>query len=131
MKKEINKKYNHLNVESNKYDFWLSHKLFNPKFFTNKKSFSIILPPPNVTGHLHLGHAWDTSYQDMLIRYKKLRGYNTSWIPGTDHAGIATQTKFEKHLKDNEKLTRDELGREKFLEKLWTCWWEKKATGRV
>ncbi|MDE6472881.1 MAG: valine--tRNA ligase, partial [Ureaplasma sp.] len=126
MKKEIDKKYNHLKVESDKYNFWLSHNLFNPKLFTNKKSFSIILPPPNVTGHLHLGHAWDTSYQDMLIRYKKLRGYNTFWVPGTDHAGIATQTKFEKHLKETENLTRDEIGREKFLDKLWD-WKESQA----
>ncbi|GAA5414400.1 valine--tRNA ligase [Ureaplasma ceti] len=122
--KELDKKFNPQELEKNRYDFWLEHKLFAP---TGKgEPFSIILPPPNVTGRLHLGHAWDVSLQDTLIRYKKLQGFDTLWVPGTDHAGIATQTKFEKILKETEHLSRHELGREKFLEKLW-AWKEDQA----
>lgn len=117
--KEIASKYNHNDVEKNKYDFWLENKLFNPKNDNEKDSFCVILPPPNVTGKLHLGHAWDVSLQDVLVRYNILLGKNVLWVPGTDHAGIATQTKYEKILKEEENLTSAQLGREKFLDKLW------------
>lgn len=92
--------YSHHLVEKKWYGFWLEHHLFEPiNKKTSDKNFSIILPPPNVTGKLHLGHAFDSALQDCMIRYKKLCGFRTIWIPGTDHAGIATQTKFEKILK--------------------------------
>lgn len=124
MKKEINKKYEHKTIEKGKYEFWLENDLFSPS--RSGEPFSIILPPPNVTGKLHLGHAWDASYQDMLIRYKKLQGYSALWVPGTDHAGIATQTKFEKILKDEFNLTKDILGKDEFLKRLW-IWKEDQA----
>ena len=116
--KNLSNKYNHIDVEKNKYDFWLENKLFSPKNDV-KENFCVILPPPNVTGKLHLGHAWDVSLQDVLVRYNILLGKNVLWVPGTDHAGIATQTKFEKILKETENLTLEDLGREKFLEKIW------------
>ena len=116
--KKINDKYNHIDVEKNKYEYWLEKKLFSPNNQSNE-TFTVILPPPNVTGKLHLGHAWDVSLQDLLVRYNILLGKNVLWVPGTDHAGIATQTKFEKILKEEENVTSTDLGRDKFLDKLW------------
>lgn len=118
MKKELEKKYNHLAVEENKYDFWMEKNLFVAENDSNKPPYSIVIPPPNVTGKLHLGHAWDGALQDALIRYKKLFGYDTLWIPGMDHAGIATQVKVEQKLKE-QGISRYEIGRAKFLEKAW------------
>ena len=92
----LDKKYNPKEIENDIYQLWVNNKLYlTPK---KGKPFSMILPPPNVTGVLHLGHAWDSSIQDTIIRFKRLQGYRTLWVPGTDHAGIATQTKFEKFL---------------------------------
>lgn len=116
--KKINDKYNHIDVEKDKYEYWLEKKLFSPNNQSNE-TFTVILPPPNVTGKLHLGHAWDVSLQDLLVRYNILLGKNVLWVPGTDHAGIATQTKFEKILKEEENVTSTDLGRDKFLDKLW------------
>ena len=116
MSKELDKIYNHKNVECNKYDNWLKKGYFKPK--SSGTPFSIILPPPNVTGVLHLGHALDVSIQDVIIRYKKLSGYKVIWIPGTDHAGIATQTKFEAYLKKEKNKTRNDLGRTEFIKQL-------------
>lgn len=121
---KLNKKFTHKEIEEKCYNFWLKENLFNPKSFNNP--YTIILPPPNVTGKLHLGHAWDVSLQDTIIRYKKINGFDVLWIPGTDHAGIATQTKFEKYLKEKNNETRQQLGRKKFLEKLWN-WKEEQA----
>ncbi|AKX34112.1 valyl-tRNA synthetase [Spiroplasma litorale] len=119
MKKDIlDKKYNHLLVESNKYKKWLELDLFKAKQDNKKPKFSIVIPPPNVTGKLHLGHAWDGALQDLLIRYKKLSGFDTIWIPGMDHAGIATQAKVEERLRKNN-ISRYDLGREKFIDKVW------------
>ena len=112
----MEKKYNHIKVEENKYAFWLKNNLFKPQ--GKGKPFCIILPPPNVTGILHLGHAWDVSIQDTIIRYKKLCGYKTYWIPGFDHAGIATQTKYEDYLRQNNLPSRIDVGREKFIKDL-------------
>ena len=95
----------------------------------NKKPFTIVIPPPNVTGQLHMGHALDETLQDILIRYKRMQGYSALWIPGTDHAGIATQIKVEENLRVNEGLTRYDLGREKFLERVWD--WKKQYGGRI
>ncbi|ASP28215.1 valyl-tRNA synthetase [Spiroplasma corruscae] len=117
-KNSLDNKYNHIIVEKDKYNKWLELDLFKAKLDSKKPPFSIVIPPPNVTGKLHLGHAWDGSLQDLLIRYKKLSGFDTVWIPGMDHAGIATQAKVEERLrKDN--ISRYDLGREKFVEKVW------------
>lgn len=114
----LDKKFNHHNVEKDRYNYWLNKDLFNANLFSNKKPYSIILPPPNVTGKLHLGHAWDGTLQDILIRYKHMNGYETLWIPGMDHAGIATQAKIDQRLKE-QGISRYEIGREAFLEQAW------------
>lgn len=102
------KKFSFKDIEHGLYDFWNTNHYFDPLHYEhNKKNFSIILPPPNITGHLHLGHAWDGTIQDVIIRYKKLQGFNTCWLPGMDHAGIATQTKFDKVLKEQNKKYSD------------------------
>ncbi|MGL4383576.1 MAG: valine--tRNA ligase [Bacilli bacterium] len=112
--KELSNSYNHQQVEAHKNKFWIDNEYFT-KHDLSKEHFCIVIQPPNVTGKLHLGHAWDTSLQDVIIRYKKLRGYDTLWLPGMDHAGIATQAKVEEKLAlDN--ISRYDLGREKFLE---------------
>ncbi len=115
---ELDKKYNHSEVERNKYDKWLNKKYFECEPKSNKKPFCIVLPPPNVTGVLHLGHAWDVALQDIIIRYKKMEGYDTLWLPGMDHAAIATEAKVVKRLKDNG-INKYEYGREKFIEACW------------
>lgn len=124
--KELDKKFNHQEVEQGKYDKWLEKKLFNANTKSDKKPYSIILPPPNVTGKLHLGHAWDGTMQDILIRYKHLQGYETMWIAGMDHAGIATQAKVDERL-SSMGISRYDLGREGFLEKAWE-WKEEYAS---
>ena len=114
----LDKKYNHETVENNKYDNWLKKGYFKCDENSNKKPFCIVLPPPNVTGVLHLGHAWDVALQDIIIRYKKMEGYDTLWLPGMDHAAIATEAKVVKRLKDKG-IDKYEYGREKFLEACW------------
>ncbi len=111
-------KYNPESTEAKWYPYWLEGKFFEAKGEEGKKPYTIVIPPPNVTGKLHLGHAWDTTLQDILIRTKRMQGYDTLWLPGMDHAGIATQAKVEAKLRE-EGLTRYDLGREKFLEKSW------------
>lgn len=118
MKKELAKKYNHLEVENGKYQYWVENEFFKADCKSNKPHYTIVLPPPNVTGKLHLGHAWDTTIQDILIRRKRMQGYDALWLPGMDHAGIATQTKIEEKLR-KQGLSRYDLGREKFLEIAW------------
>ena len=121
----LSKIYNPKEVEKSIYDFWLKSGFFNPDKLPGKrkKPFIIVLPPPNITGTLHMGHALNSTVQDILIRWKRLQGFKTLWLPGTDHAGIATQNVVEKELK-KEGLTRFNLGKEKFLEKVWQ-WKEK------
>ena len=109
-------KYNHSEVESRIYLYWEKNKLFQPK--KNKKKFSIVIPPPNVTGSLHMGHALNNTIQDLLTRYHRMNNFETLWQPGTDHAGIATQALVEKKL-SSEKIDKNEIGREKFIEKVW------------
>ena len=114
----LDKKYNHEIVEKDKYEKWLAKNYFKCDENSKKKPYCITLPPPNVTGVLHLGHAWDVALQDIIIRYKKMEGYDTFWLPGMDHAAIATEAKVVKRLKDNG-IDKYAYGREKFLEACW------------
>lgn len=116
---EMSTKYQPQEVESGKYRSWLEEDLFKPSGDKKAKPYSIVIPPPNVTGKLHLGHAWDVTLQDMIIRQKRMQGFDTLWLPGMDHAGIATQAKVEEKLRREESISRHELGREKFVEKTW------------
>ena len=121
-------KYNHKEVEQNKYDIWKEKGYFKCDPNSNKDPFTIILPPPNVTGKLHLGHAWDVSLQDIVARYKRMDGYDVLWLPGADHAAIATEAKVVKKLK-SEGINKYELGREKFLEACWD--WTREYGGNI
>ncbi len=125
MSKQLEPKYNHRKVEEGKYRHWIDKKYFEAGD-TSKKPYAIVIPPPNVTGKLHLGHAWDTTLQDMIIRYKRMQGYDALWLPGMDHAGIATQAKVEARMRE-EGVSRYDLGREGFLEKAWS-WKEEYAS---
>ena len=113
----LDKKYNHIEVEKDKYNKWKEKGYFNSGDLT-KEPFCIVIPPPNVTGKLHLGHAWDTTLQDIIIRYKRMQGYDCLWLPGMDHAAIATEAKVVKRVKEQGK-NKSTLGREKFLEECW------------
>lgn len=119
-------KYNPQEVEQGRYKFWVDGKFFEAKDDESKEPFTVVIPPPNVTGRLHLGHAWDTTLQDIITRYKRMRGYDVLWLPGMDHAGIATQAKVEGKLRE-EGVSRYDLGREKFLERAWD-WKEEYAS---
>lgn len=114
----LDKKYNHLEVEKNKYDYWKSKGYFQADSKSSKEPFCIVIPPPNVTGKLHLGHAWDVTLQDLIIRYKRMQGYDCLWLPGMDHAGIATQSKVDKRLKEQGIRPRD-MRREDWLKQAW------------
>ncbi|MCI6184880.1 MAG: valine--tRNA ligase [Clostridiales bacterium] len=127
--KELPKVYDPGTVEKRIYDMWQSHGCFKGVIDPDKKPFSIVMPPPNVTGQLHMGHALDSTLQDILTRYKRMQGYAALWLPGTDHAGIATQIKVEEELRVKEGLTRYDLGREKFLERVWE--WKNKYGDRI
>ena len=105
-------------VEGKWYEYWKGNNYFAPSDDYSKKPFSIVMPPPNVTGSLHLGHALDNTLQDILTRWRRMQGYNVLWLPGTDHAGIATQARVEEALAE-EGLNKYDLGREKFLERVW------------
>ena len=126
--KELKPKYDFKEVENGKYDFWLKGGFFEAGDLS-KEPFTIVIPPPNVTGQLHMGHAFDETLQDILIRYKRMQGYSALWVPGTDHAGIATQIKVEAQLREEEGLTRYDLGRDKFLERVWD--WKEKYGSRI
>ena len=121
-------KYNHSIQEKKIYNFWEKNNLFRPSSKKSNKTFSIVIPPPNITGRLHMGHALNNSLQDVLIRYHRMNGYETLWQPGTDHAGIATQAIVEKNLIEAG-LDKNEIGREKFLEKVWE--WKAKSGGLI
>lgn len=118
MAKEMSSKFQPQEVEAGKYQWWVDSGVFHPNEDSNAEPYSIVIPPPNVTGKLHLGHAWDVTLQDMIIRQKRMQGFDTLWLPGMDHAGIATQAKVEEKLR-GEGLSRYDLGREKFLEQTW------------
>ena len=129
MKKELPKVYEPQEVEGRIYEMWEKNGCFAGHRDPEKKPFTIVMPPPNVTGQLHMGHAMDCTLQDILTRFKRMQGYAALWVPGTDHAGIATQIKVEEDLRVNEGLTRHDLGREKFLERVWD--WKNKFGGRI
>ena len=129
MPKELEKSYNPAAIEDDIYKMWNDGGYFTPSPENKKPPYTIVIPPPNVTGQLHMGHALDETLQDILIRYKRMSGYNALWVPGTDHAGIATQIKVEENLRVNEHLTRYDLGREKFLERVWD--WKSKYGSRI
>ena len=128
MAKELNKVYDPKAVESEIYKMWEEGGYFHAERDESKKPFTIVMPPPNVTGQLHMGHAMDATLQDSIIRFKRMQGYNALWIPGVDHAGIATQIKVEEELR-KEGLTRYDLGREKFLERVWD--WKNRFGNRI
>ena len=127
--RELPKQYDPKQVEKKIYQQWLDGGYFHAQRDPAKKPFTIVIPPPNVTGQLHLGHAVDETIQDVLIRYKRMKGYSALWLPGYDHAGIATQIKVEENLRVNEGLTRFDLGREKFLDRVWD--WKNKYGDRI
>ena len=127
--KELPKVYEPQQVEGRIYQMWMDHDCFKAEPDPEKKPFSIVMPPPNVTGQLHMGHAMDSTLQDILTRFKRMQGYSALWLPGTDHAGIATQIKVEEELRTKEGLTRYDLGREKFLQRVWQ--WKEKYGNRI
>ncbi len=129
MRKELEKTYDPSAIEDRLYNKWCEKGYFTPQPQKGGDPFTIVIPPPNVTGQLHMGHALDETLQDILIRHKRMQGYNTLWLPGTDHAGIATQIKVEEHLRKNEGLSRYDLGREKFLERVWD--WKHQYGSRI
>ena len=129
MKKELPKVYEPQQVESRIYEAWEKAGCFKGDPDRSKKPFSIVMPPPNVTGQLHMGHAMDCTLQDILTRFKRMQGYSTLWLPGVDHAGISTQVKVEEDLRVNEGLSRYDLGREKFLQRVWK--WKEKYGNRI
>jgi len=126
--KELPKIYDPKSVEPGIYKLWMDGNYFHAERDPEKKPFTIVIPPPNVTGQLHLGHAFDETIQDVLIRHKRMSGFSTLWVPGCDHAGIATQIKVEENLR-KEGLTRFDLGRDKFLEKVWD--WKNQYGNRI
>ncbi|MBR3293228.1 MAG: valine--tRNA ligase [Oscillospiraceae bacterium] len=127
--KELPKVYEPQAVEKKIYDMWMQGGYFKGVIDPEKKPFSIVMPPPNVTGQLHIGHALDATLQDIVTRYKRMQGFSTLWLPGVDHAGIATQIKVEQVLREEEGKTRYDLGREKFLERVWD--WKKQYGDRI
>ena len=128
MSKELEKTYNPSEIEDRLYQKWLDNKYFHAEVDHSKKPFTIVIPPPNITGKLHMGHALDETMQDILIRFKKMQGYNTLWQPGTDHASIATEVKIIEALKE-EGIEKEDLGREKFLERAWK--WKEEYGGTI
>lgn len=127
--KELSKAYDFKSVEKRLYDWWATGGYFRPRIDPNTKPYVISIPPPNVTGELHLGHAMFVAMEDLMIRHSRMKGVPTLWVPGTDHAGIATQLQVERHLKETEGITREELGRETFIERTWA--WKRKFGGII
>ena len=128
MSKELAKAYEPQEVEGRIYDFWMKGGYFHAEVDPKKKPYTIVIPPPNITGQLHMGHAWDETLQDILIRWKRMQGYSALWLPGTDHASIATEAKIVEAMRE-EGLSKEDLGREGFLERAWA--WKDKFGGRI
>ena len=128
MSKELAKAYEPQEVEGRIYDFWMRGGYFHAQVDPKKKPYTIVIPPPNITGQLHMGHAWDETLQDILIRWKRMQGYSALWLPGTDHASIATEAKIVEAMRE-EGLSKEDLGRDGFLERAWA--WKEKFGGRI
>ena len=128
MSKELAKAYEPHEVEDRIYDFWLKEKFFHATPDPDKKPYTIVIPPPNITGQLHMGHALDDTLQDILIRWRRMQGYSALWLPGTDHASIATEAKIVEAMKA-EGVSKEELGREEFLKRAWD--WKEKYGGTI
>ena len=128
MRKELSKLYEPSEVEDKIYKYWINNNYFHAERDSEKEPYTIVIPPPNITGQLHMGHALDNTLQDILIRWKRMSGYSTLWVPGTDHASIATEAKIVEAMR-KEGLTKDDLGREKFLERAWD--WKEQYGGRI
>jgi len=128
MTKELDKLYDPQKVEDRIYDFWVDKRYFHAEVDETKKPYTIVIPPPNITGQLHMGHALDNTLQDILIRYKRMQGFSTLWLPGTDHASIATEAKIVEAMR-KEGISKEEIGREAFLERAWD--WKAKYGGRI
>ena len=128
MKKELGKTYNPAEIEERLYAKWINKKYFHAEVNANKKPYTIVIPPPNITGQLHMGHALDNTLQDIIIRTKRMQGYETLWMPGTDHASIATEAKIVENMKE-EGLSKEDIGREGFLERAWD--WKATYGGRI
>ena len=128
MSKELAKTYDPKGIEERLYTKWMDNGYFHAKVNPDKKPFTIVMPPPNVTGQLHMGHALDNTMQDVLIRYKRMQGYNALWIPGTDQAAISTEVKVTNQLKE-EGIDKHELGREGYLKRTWE--WKKENGGTI
>ena len=128
MSENLEKTYNPKAIEAKLYEKWCDNKYFHAEVDRSKKPFTTVMPPPNITGKLHMGHALDNTLQDILIRYKRMQGYNALWIPGTDHAAISTEVKVTNQLKE-EGIDKKELGREKFLERTWQ--WKEEYGGTI
>src|SRR5919201_2530134 len=118
--RQLEKTYDPRQVEDRWYQFWLDHRYFHASVEHPGGPYTIVIPPPNITGSLHIGHALNNTLQDILIRWRRMQGRNALWVPGTDHAGIATQNVVERQLKADDNLTREALGRQKFIESVWT-----------
>ena len=128
MSKELSKTYDPKDIEDRLYKKWEDNGYFHAEVDRSKKPFTIVMPPPNITGQLHMGHALDNTMQDILIRFKRMQGYNALWQPGTDHAAIATEVKVIEALK-KEGIDKEDLGREKFLERVWD--WRREYGGKI
>ena len=128
MSQNLEKTYDPKAIESKLYDKWCENQYFHAEVDRSKKPFTTVMPPPNITGKLHMGHALDNTLQDILIRYKRMQGYNALWVPGTDHAAISTEVKVTNQLKE-EGIDKKELGREKFLERTWQ--WKEEYAGTI
>ena len=128
MTTDIPKNYLPQEIEKKWYQFWLDRDYFHAKDRSNNPPFSIVIPPPNITGSLHTGHALDNTLQDTLIRWKRMQGYNTLWMPGTDHAGIVTELIMERTLVE-EGTIRQEIGLEKFIDRMWQ--WKNETRGKI
>ena len=128
MAKELEKNYNPSEIEGRLYQKWLDNKYFHAQVNKDKKPFTIVMPPPNITGQLHMGHALDNTLQDILIRFKRMQGYEALWVPGTDHASIATEAKIVEAMR-KEGITKEEIGRDEFLKRAWD--WKAEYGGRI
>mgnify|MGYP000736078358 CR=1 FL=1 len=129
MSKNLEKTYNPKEIEAKLYEKWCEEKYFHAEVDRSKKPFTTVMPPPNITGKLHMGHALDQTLQDVLTRFKRLQGYSALWLPGSDHASIATEVKVVDRIRKEEGLEKEDLGREEFLKRAWA--WKEEFGGKI